>query len=74
LALNFLLVARIEKLLLCPNAVVFPQFSHFAISNVSFQRKCLDKNEKVVYHNPYPPTRVAVNKEKVKEWILKKSH
>jgi hypothetical protein len=30
--LNLRFVARIEKLRLCPNVVVFPQFSHFAIS------------------------------------------
>ena len=31
LGLNFRFVARMEKLRLCPNTVVFPQFSHFAI-------------------------------------------
>ena len=51
-ALNLRLVARMEKLLLCPNVVVFPQFSHFAIIIISFPNYYLDKNKKVVYHIP----------------------
>ena len=51
-ALNLRLVARMEKLRLCPNVVVFPQFSHFAIIFISFRNYYLDKNKKVVYHIP----------------------
>jgi hypothetical protein len=34
-----LLVARIEKLRLCPNVVVFPQIAHFAIFEYPFKNK-----------------------------------
>jgi len=53
LGLNMRFVARIEKLRLCPNVVVLPHFSHFAIC-LSFLiiKLNLVNNKKLVYHNP----------------------